>query len=105
MSHENTGLETLIATRTTRMREIEEIDAELERRGFRVTAKPAGRMRDVSLLVLVALNQGPRSSRDVAKATGQSAHACDQMLSKMYLAGEVRRVGPGLYALPRKARR
>jgi predicted Rossmann fold nucleotide-binding protein DprA/Smf involved in DNA uptake len=93
------SVDELLAARSIHVSSIDAIDTELERRGVRAIAKPAGRVRDVSLLVLEALANGPMRSRDVADRTNQTPHACDQMLSKMTLSGEIRREGRGVYAL------
>lgn len=92
-------IDALIETRRRLAADIEDIDAELSRQGVRVAAKPAGRVRDTAILVLKALAKGPLDSDAIAKATGQSKHATDQMLSKMTLAGELRRLSRGIYSL------
>ncbi len=78
------------------------LDAELERRGVRPVEKPWGHPRTTSLLVLSALSGGPLAAGDVAKRTGQGIHAVQQMLSKLFKCGEIRRVERGLYALPER---
>lgn len=93
-------LDTLLSKRTKCVEEIERIDEELGLRGVRAVAKPIGRARDVAALVIAELAKGPRSLPEIIEATGQTPHAAGQMMSKMFGAGEVRRVGRGKYALP-----
>ncbi len=104
MKYANVSVDILLSTRADWIREVGDIDEELERRGVRAVERP-GRVRSVSLVVIAELAKGSLRSSDIAKVTGQSPHACDQMLSKMCLAGELRREARGYYALPRKARR
>ena len=81
---------------------IEDIDAELRRRGVRPIQAVIGRPREVAEIITRAVSDGPRTTAEIHAAIGLDAkrHAVQQMLSKMTLAGELRRVSRGAYGLP-----
>ncbi len=89
-----------LASRAEHVAAIDAIDADLRARGIRVDAKPRARSREVALDLLAALAQeGPLSTVEIAAHTGQRAHACEAMCSRLTKAGDLRRVSKGVYTL------
>jgi hypothetical protein len=90
----------LLEKRAVLLDEITAIDAELRQRGVRALETLVVRPRDVAGDVLAVLAKGPKTIHEIWLATGQTKHGVRQMLSKLARAGEVVRVGHGLYRLP-----
>jgi predicted Rossmann fold nucleotide-binding protein DprA/Smf involved in DNA uptake len=90
----------LLARRRKAIILIQAIDSELEKLGVRAAEKAPGRGRWMANRVVEILASGPLDARTIISETGQRIAAGHQMLSKMVLAGELVRVGRGVYGLP-----
>lgn len=94
------ALEQLLAERAALSRRIAEIDVALSALGVEAIAVRPGGVRSVALVLLAALVDGPRTSKQIAEATRKTRGSVDTMLGKLVKRGEVVRVGCGVYALP-----
>lgn len=97
-------LDDLVAERAAVVARLRDLDAEIDRRGVRVTRQPSSRGRPASFAVLSALVSGPKTVVELRAAQGLSvgeAHAMHQKLHLLVKSGEIERVGHGRYALAR----
>lgn len=97
-------LDDLVAERAALTTRLLELDAEIDRRGVRVTRQPSSRGRPASFAVLSALVSGPKTVVELRAAQGLSGaegHAMHQKLHLLVKGGEIERVGHGRYALAR----
>jgi predicted Rossmann fold nucleotide-binding protein DprA/Smf involved in DNA uptake len=87
----------LLAERSKLLAHIATIDAALLAGGVRAVERVVGRTRDVSLDVLALVAKGVSAPKTIAEKTGQTPHAVSQMLHLLARAGEIHRVGRGVY--------